>query len=84
MRRGLRVPTRDIRGQGAVFKVLITFMVMCSQEVHKCQHATAMGILFEGQKGLRARAGEMERSPFVEQNHRECCAYQFSLKLLSR
>lgn len=31
-------------GLRAVFKVLITFMVMCSQEGHKCQHSPAMGI----------------------------------------
>lgn len=28
---------------GAVFKVLITVMVMCSQEMHKCQHTLTMG-----------------------------------------
>lgn len=44
LRRGLRAPCRDVWGLRAVFKVLITFMVTCSQEVHKCQHSFAMGI----------------------------------------
>lgn len=39
LRRGLKAPTTDLWGLRAVFKVLITFTLMCSQEVHKCQHS---------------------------------------------
>lgn len=39
MRQGLKAPNRDAWGMRAVFQVLITFTVMHSQEVQKCQHS---------------------------------------------
>lgn len=38
------MPPEDVWRLGAVFEVLITVMVMYSQDMYKCQHALSIGI----------------------------------------
>lgn len=62
LRYRLKAPTRDVWGLRAVFKVLITFTVMCSQEVRKCQHSPAKAYRLRREKDKELRQKDAAQS----------------------